>query len=222
MFSAILIFCQGALNVQASSASPAGTAPASRAEPQITALHAKRPDVKLDLQASVTALTPSSYQRIHVAADKAARRRLLLQPGVQDPQFSSPSPPASQPNAGAIRVYNEAELSQAISAAKGPGLTTIVLPASIILTRALPNATGPLQLLNDGSSALISCYANASAFTALTIVSDSFSMTGLTWAGCGGVLYLNGASQITVNSCSFQENGSPANIMVRNLLSLTW
>lgn len=114
-----------------------------------------------------------------------------------------------------IFVQNESDLAQAISGAIGPNITSILVPASMIVTQALPKVTGPLKLSSAGSSAIISCSSASTGFTAMTILSESFSMSGLVWAGCSSVLNVTGACQVTIESCSFVGNNNAANVMVR-------
>lgn len=117
--------------------------------------------------------------------------------------------------AAVVHARSESDLAKAISSATGPSLTTILLPVSLILTQGLPDVTGPVRLLSAGSSVWISCSPTAQGFTALNIVGGSFSMTGISWAGCSSVLNVTGASQVTINHCSFEGNNSPAMSMVR-------
>lgn len=138
--------------------------------------------------------------------------RLLRQ---EKPQFESATQSSAQHGPVVIRAQDEVDLAHAISAATGPDLTIILLPASITLTQSLPSCvSGPLQLISAGSSTLIRCASNTSAFTALVVLAESFSMSGLTWAGCGGVISLSGASQVTISDCSFHGNGLPTNVTV--------
>lgn len=142
---------------------------------------------------------------------------------------TAPEPPLSQrlssralvrqlfpqhPTSIVVHAHTESDLAQAISAASGPDLTIITLPASITLTQALPSVMGPLQLISAGTSASITCSLAASTFTALTILSQSFSMSGLAWVGCSSVLNVTGASQVTIDSCSFVANNNSARNMV--------
>lgn len=124
-----------------------------------------------------------------------------------------------------LHVHNESDLAQAISsttsgASTGPGLTTILLPASLALNQALPMVTGPLNLISAGSSsALISCSAIAPAFTALTVLTGSFKMSGITWSGCNSVLDILSGNRITIDSCSFQGNITLTSFVVSAMMS---
>lgn len=139
-----------------------------------------------------------------------SRQRLLLKLHSQGFLVPITQPPF-------IYVKNESDLAQAISGAVGPEITSILLPASMTLTQALPKVIGPLELSSAGSSAFISCYSTGTAFTAMTILSESFSMSGLVWAGCSRVLNVTGACQVTIESCSFVSNNNSANAMVRGV-----
>lgn len=112
----------------------------------------------------------------------------------------------------AATITNEADLAQAIRAATGPGLTILALPASLILTKSLPDVVGPLQLINASSSAVITCI---SAFTALSVSTQDFSMAGLTWKGCSSVLKVSGSINVAIQSCLFQQNSLTGATVVR-------
>ncbi|MEW5301128.1 MAG: hypothetical protein WDW36_004007 [Sanguina aurantia] len=128
------------------------------------------------------------------------------------PSAPHPSPPPAQPSQlgppphpppVVIRVSDEEGLAHAISDAAGPGTTVVLLPPQLTLTMALPSITAPFQLASAGGVATVTCATNAPA---LTILSESFSMSGITWEGCSGVLHITGASHITVDGCRFQDN----------------
>lgn len=128
---------------------------------------------------------------------------------------SSPSPAAPAPPSH-ILIRNETDLAQKItslcsSAAGVSNITTImVLPATLLLTKALPPVVGPLQFVTAAATgAVISCL--TSNFTALTVQTPTFGMMGLTWTGCGTVVKLaafqNGTdSTVTISNCIFRGN----------------
>lgn len=118
---------------------------------------------------------------------------------------------------GTRHAQNQYDLAQAISDAKGPGVTTIWLASDITLTHSLPLVNGPLQLLSAGSSARVTCSPSTPTFTALTILSPSFSMAGLTWADCGGVLNISSASQVSISHCSFEGSRYPTDVTVSSV-----
>lgn len=119
-----------------------------------------------------------------------------------------------------IAIVNEADLTQAIKAATGPSLTTLSLPASLVLTKSLPDAVGPLKLINAGNIAVISCASGATAFTALSVYTHDFGMAGITWQGCSSVLKVSGTINVTIASCLFQQNLLTDPTMVRRFAML--
>lgn len=123
---------------------------------------------------------------------------------------SSISPPAAPLPPGSVIVHNEHDLAQQITAATGPSTTTLLLPSNLLLSQPLPPILGPVQLISrSGAAANVTC--QTSTFTALTVNTSSFGMTGLKWVGCGTVLILNALpigidSNIRIASCSFVGN----------------
>lgn len=122
------------------------------------------------------------------------------------PPFSPPSlPPPPTPAPVVIYITNETDLAQHITAAASP--TILMLPSDLLLTMALPILQIPIQL-HAVTNTSIRC--STSNFTALTANSSSFSMTGLTWSGCGTVMVLQQAdstgSIINISSCMFHQN----------------
>lgn len=210
--------CQKAVIAQSISP-PSARGLQSYAKPQSTVIKVTGPVGYNDLHTSSILPGPRTWagsshdgtriDAIWDAAAAASGRHLL-----QDQPQTHAAQSSGQPDS-VIYAHNEADLAQAIASARAPGLTLILLPASVTLTQSLPTVTGPLQLLSAGGSALISCSVNSPAFTALTVTSDIFSMSGLTWAGCGGVISLTAVCQAVISNCSFQGNGSPSNVTVR-------
>lgn len=118
------------------------------------------------------------------------------------PYSAPPSPPAN------IVIHNERDLAQQITAATGPSTTTLILPPILVLSQALPPVLGPLQLVS-ASGANVTCL--TTNFTALSVNTSSFGMTGLSWVGCGTVLVFNSLptgtdSNIIISGCSFVGN----------------
>lgn len=128
-------------------------------------------------------------------------------PGLPTSSLNVPSSPTSPPPAVYIMISNETDLAKQIARTTSP--TILVLPSNLTLTMALPLITGPLQLQSVGSTS-IRC--TSPGFTALTSVSESFSMRGVRWTGCGKVLMLQKAhsgadSNISISNCIFHANG---------------
>lgn len=100
-------------------------------------------------------------------------------------------------------------IMQATGLSWGPNSTTLVLPANLTLSKALPSVAGPLQLVAGVGGALISCLTQD--FMALTVETSRFGMAGLTWTNCGTVLVLPQvtypSSNISIDSCRFLNNG---------------
>lgn len=214
MFAVIMLVFQEATIAVTLSSSPKG-APAWHAGPHSNLVKGteRKGDLRLQAQMTLPGRPPTPHlSHESIRASDAGQSRGLLQ---DKPRMYS-TQPSNRPGSVVIHAHNEAALAQAISAATGQVLTTILLPQSITLTQPLPSVTAPLQLLSDSSSVTISCSSNALAFTALTIFSQNFSMAGLTWVGFRAVLNVTGASQVTIDSCSFQGNGSPTTVTVRN------
>lgn len=121
--------------------------------------------------------------------------------------------------ASTFNVIDESDLAAKIALATGPNTTTLVLPSTLTLTKALPVLFGPVQLVSVPGGAVLSC--QTPNFTALTINASSFDMSGLTWVSCGTVLVVNTTSlqhyglglfpapfyvNITIDSCNFRGN----------------
>lgn len=123
------------------------------------------------------------------------------------PTMLSPSPSPFPQTAGmVVTIHNETDLAQAITAATGSSTTTFLMPASLYLSKALPDVSGNLQLINAHGTALIAC--SASGFLAIRVLAASFGMSGITWTGCTNILDISSASQVTIDGCSFVNGGS--------------
>lgn len=133
--------------------------------------------------------------------------------------LSQPSPPnaPAAPFAPPSEklIHDENDLAQQIRAVQpGPTIVTLLLPPTLQLTKALPVVMGPVQLVANNGPALVTC--SSSMFTALTVNTSSFVMTGITWTGCGTVLVLESLlsgtdSNVTISSCSFLGNSIDPN-----------
>lgn len=131
--------------------------------------------------------------------------------------FSSPPSPFPLPAGRIVTIHDEVDLAQAIAAATGSSTTTLRMPPLLYLTKALPNVTGLVQLINANDTAVVVC--TASGFSALRILASSFGMRGITWTSCTSVMDVSSVNQVTIDGCSFLNGGSGLN-QVRMLTNL--
>lgn len=120
--------------------------------------------------------------------------------------FSPPPTPFPPPSGTVVDIHNEGDLAQAIAAATGSRTTTLRMPALLYLTKALPDVTGNLMLINANGTAVVTC--SASGFVALRVMASTFDMTGITWTSCTSVMDISSASQVTIDGSSFLNGGS--------------
>lgn len=151
---------------------------------------------------SSPAPAPPSSTTTSATHTRFVSRSLYTAPSSPGPLAPPAAPPAR------IIIHNETDLRQRIIAASGPSTTTLIMPAMLLLTTALPLVDGPLELVAAGGS-LVSC--STSNFTALTLNTSFFNMEGLTWTGCGTVLRLaawpSGTDiSVTISACNFLGN----------------
>lgn len=110
--------------------------------------------------------------------------------------------------ASTFMVIDEDDLAAKIVQANSQNATTLVLPATITLTKPQPAVLAQLLLTSGADGAVISCQTRN--FTALTVSTSIFGMVGLTWVGCGTVLELSqlpiDGSDINIDSCRFLGN----------------
>lgn len=120
-------------------------------------------------------------------------------------QLSPPPSPFPPPSGTVVTIHNETDLAQAITAATGPSTTTLLIPALLLLSKALPDVTGPLQFINANGTAVVAC--SVPGFLALKVLAASFRMKGISWTGCTNVLDVSNASHVTIEGCSFLNGG---------------
>lgn len=120
--------------------------------------------------------------------------------------------------ASTYKVIDENDLAAQIVLATGPNTTTLVLPSTLMFTKALPAVLGPLKLISVSGGSVLRC--TTPTFTALTVNASSFEMSGLAWVRCGTVLVVattdqnghmgmhssNVDANITIDNCSFIGN----------------
>lgn len=198
----------GALSLIISAADEAPALPAAAASAASHKLHVtiKSPFPVSGFAAWTFPRSPRNQTHFSDASFRhpSSQNRLVLQVAPENPPMGAPS----QLPGVVVHAHNESELAQAISAAVGPSTTVVFLPVFMTITRALPSIIGPLQLSSASGSAFIRCSVTGTAFTALTIHSGSLTMSGLTWAGCRGVLNVTGTSEITITRCEFLKNNN--------------
>lgn len=173
--------------------------------PQLHASYSSIPqgDQRLSKQPS----SPTEQSQSTSPSSPRLERHIVVAslPIAPSPMMPAPAAPASY--SGSIMIQNETDLAHHIQAATGPTTVTLLLPAALLLTKALPQVLGPLQLVATGG--LVTCA--TPDFTALTVNTSSFGITGLTWVDCGTVLSLASLptgtdSNVSISSCSFQGN----------------